>query len=53
VDASVDLFIDKSFRDAADEDYIAARTVSRLGLNRPFLWSSLQAVEKYIKAILL
>lgn len=53
LDAWVDLFIDKSFRDAADEDYIAARAAYRLGLNQPFLWSSLQAVEKYIKAILL
>jgi HEPN domain-containing protein len=52
-DAWVDAFISTSFRDAADEDYIVARAAYRLGLNHTFLWASLQAVEKYLKAILL
>ena len=49
----VDAFIDMSFRDAADEDYIAARVAYRLELTHTFLWASLQTVEKYLKAILL
>lgn len=52
-DAWVDAFIDTSFRDAADEDYIAARAAFRLELNHTFLWASLQMAEKYLKAILL
>ncbi len=52
-DTWVDVFIDTSFRDSADEDYIAARVAYRLELTHTFHWSSLQAVEKYIKAILL
>ncbi|MCC5845086.1 MAG: HEPN domain-containing protein [Verrucomicrobia bacterium] len=46
-------FIEYSFRDTADQDYIAARTLYRNQLLGPFLWSSLQAIEKYLKAILL
>lgn len=45
--------INRSFRDTADRDYIAARSLHRLGLDQQFLWSALQAVEKYLKAILL
>jgi hypothetical protein len=45
--------IDSSFRDAADEDYVAARATYRLRLTHAFLWNALQTVEKYIKAILL
>ncbi|GJM43501.1 MAG: hypothetical protein DHS20C21_03430 [Gemmatimonadota bacterium] len=41
------------FRDVADRDYIAARSAHRLGLHEPFLWGAAQAVEKYLKAILL
>jgi hypothetical protein len=52
-DAWANVFINSSFRDAADEDYIAARAAYRLHLNHVFLWNSLQTVEKYIKAILL
>jgi hypothetical protein len=40
-------------RDAADEDYVAARTAYRIDPTHSFLWNSLQAVEKYTKAILL
>jgi HEPN domain-containing protein len=46
-------FIYRSFRDVADCDYIAARSSYRLKLFDQFLWSSLQAVEKYIKTIIL
>ncbi|MCP4748796.1 MAG: hypothetical protein GY874_22095 [Desulfobacteraceae bacterium] len=41
------------FRDTADEDYISARSSYRIGLVEPYLWSSLHAIEKYFKAILL
>jgi HEPN domain-containing protein len=37
----------------ADEDYISARMSYRAGLIEPFLWSSLHAIEKYLKALLL
>lgn len=43
----------ESFRDAADYDYIGARVSFRLHLRDQFYWSALQAVEKYLKAILL
>jgi len=46
-------FANRSFRDVADQDYIAARASYRLELDQQFLWSSLQAIEKYFKAILL
>lgn len=46
-------FARRSFRDVADQDYIAARLSHRAHLREPFLWSSLQAIEKYLKAILL
>lgn len=46
-------FANRSFRDVADQDYIAARLSYRANLREPFLWSSLQAFEKYFKAILL
>ena len=46
-------FANRSFRDVADQDYIAARLSYRAELREPFLWSSLQAFEKYLKAILL
>lgn len=43
----------RSFRNQADGDYIAARGCYRAELYPQFLWLSLQAVEKYLKAILL
>ena len=46
-------FANRSFRDVADQDYISARINCRANLREPFLWSSLQAIEKYLKAILL
>jgi HEPN domain-containing protein len=41
------------FRDVADKDYIAARLLFRNDLDLQFLWSALQALEKYLKGILL
>jgi HEPN domain-containing protein len=52
-DAKINDYITRSFRDVADDDYIAARAMYRLRLDRQFLWSALQAIEKYLKAILL
>ncbi len=49
----VNNFARTSFRDVADQDYIAARVNYRAHLPEPFLWCSLQAIEKYLKAILL
>ena len=46
-------FIERSFRDTADRDFICARLCHRHGLIEQFLWASHQAVEKYLKAILL
>ena len=44
-------YANRSFRDVADQDYIAARACYRLGLEQQFLWMALQALEKYLKAI--
>ena len=41
------------FRKQADYDYISARANFRLQFRQQFLWSSQQAIEKYLKAILL
>lgn len=41
------------FRKQADCDYIAARANYRMHLRQQFLWSAQQAMEKYMKAILL
>jgi len=41
------------FRDIGDEDYISARSNYRLCLREQFFWAGLQALEKYLKAILL
>jgi hypothetical protein len=46
-------FVTQAFRDVADQDYIAARTLHRAGLDLQFLWAGLQAIEKYLKGILL
>ncbi len=45
-------FAIRSFRETADCDYIAARLSFRAGLVPQFLWQSLQAIEKYLKCIL-
>jgi hypothetical protein len=43
----------ETFRDQADGDYISARMNYQMELREQFLWASLQACEKYLKAILL
>lgn len=53
VDRFLNSFATESFRDQADRDYIAARLACRYELFPQFLWSSQQAIEKYLKAILL
>jgi hypothetical protein len=44
---------DENFRQQADKDYVAARSCYRMNLREQFLWASLQACEKYLKATLL
>lgn len=46
-------FAVRSFRDVADADYIVARMACRSRLTTQYLWASQQAVEKYLKCILL
>lgn len=46
-------FAKRSLRFSADQDYISARMSFKARLMEPFLWSSLHAIEKYLKAILL
>lgn len=46
-------FANRSFRDLADQDYIMARIAYRKSLDQQFRWCALQAIEKYLKAILL
>lgn len=41
------------FRKQADYDYISARANYHMRIRQQFLWSAHQAVEKYLKAILL
>jgi HEPN domain-containing protein len=53
VSRALNSFAIESFRDIADQDYIAARLACRHELFPQFLWSSQQAIEKYLKAILL
>lgn len=43
----------RQFREIADRDYIAARQSFKTGLYLQFLWSAQQAIEKYLKCILL
>lgn len=52
-DLRVNDFAIRSFRDVADEDYISARLSFRAALVEPSLWASQQALEKYLKCILL
>lgn len=53
IDRRLNGFATQSFRDQADRDYIAARMACRAELWPQFLWSTQQAIEKYLKAILL
>jgi HEPN domain-containing protein len=54
---STDVFLNdfavRCFRDMADADYIAARMAFRATLTTQYLWASQQAIEKYLKGILL
>lgn len=51
LDSYINDFAIRSFRDTADEDYIVARMCWRAQLVPAFLWSSLQAMEKYLKCV--
>jgi len=46
-------FATRSFRDLADQDYITARIAYRKEFEQQFRWCALQALEKYLKAILI
>lgn len=46
-------FANRSFRDLADQDYVSARIAYRMEFDQQFRWCSLQAIEKYLKAILI
>lgn len=52
-DATLNVFALRSFRDTADGDYVTARLAYRADLIPQAFWSSLQAVEKYLKCLLL
>ena len=49
----INTFASRSFRDLADQDYVSARIAYRKEFDQQFRWCSLQAIEKYLKAILL
>lgn len=51
--AAIRRFARTSLRDYGDMDYIAARASILVQLGYPHQWSGLQALEKYMKAILL
>lgn len=53
MDRQINTFAVRSFRDMADGDYIAARMAWRARLLPQFKWSAQQAIEKYLKCILL
>jgi HEPN domain-containing protein len=52
-DPFINDFANRSFRDLADQDYVLARGAYRYEFDQQFRWCSLQAIEKYLKAILL
>ncbi len=53
LDALLNDFALRSFRDIGDGDYIAARMACQAALVTQFLWASQQAIEKYFKCVLL
>jgi HEPN domain-containing protein len=53
IDRRINDFAIRAFRDMADRDYLAARLACRADLMPQFLWSAQQAIEKYLKCILL
>lgn len=52
-EVKINAFGTRWFRNQADRDYIVARMCYRNRLVNNFNWSSLQAIEKYLKAIFL
>lgn len=52
IESKIDNHITRSFRNVADDDYVAARALYRVDLPIQFLSSASQAIEKYLKAIL-
>lgn len=53
IDRRINDFAIRAFRDMADRDYLIARLACRSDLIPQFLWSAHQAIEKYLKCILL
>lgn len=53
LDRRINDFATRSFRDVADGDYIAARLAYRAEVMPQAMWSAQQALEKYLKYILL
>lgn len=53
IDRRINDFAIRAFRDTADRDYLTARLACRADLIPQFLWSAQQAIEKYLKCILL
>lgn len=53
IEAHINDFATRSFRHTADMDYVSARAAYRMELYPQFMWAGLQAIEKYLKAILL
>lgn len=53
IDRAINNFASRSFRDMADGDYISARLACRAVLIPQFLWAAQQALEKYLKYVLL
>lgn len=51
--AYINTFVTRAFRNIADQDYILARIAFRFELDLQFINSSQQAIEKYLKAILI
>lgn len=51
--AKINQFAIRCFRDTGDADYITARMAMQARLAIPFLWSAEQAIEKYLKCILM
>jgi hypothetical protein len=53
IDLLLNDFSIRCFRDIGDGDYIAARIACRAALVTQYVWASQQAIEKYLKCVLL
>jgi hypothetical protein len=53
MEARINDFAIRSFRDSGDGDYIAARMAFQAKLMPQFLWLAHQTIEKYLKCVLL